>query len=176
MSNKKNQPLDPSESKPESKLLNVQNDAFIQRAQARSHQHRESHLTTSENRETVVTVEIPGSMGKKIKLLSRILGISTDILLNSSIHYFLYFSNVQDIEEKKIKGSSTNLKGPEESTEDLKDPKESSQDNLIQEIELGVRLFNDLKEKKLLIDVSRCLVGGLELLHTKLIEIDKVSE
>lgn len=160
MSIQNEQPIDPSTSDPKSGL-DVKDTDFLERAEDITRQHIESRKTEGENGKTVVRIKIPRSMQEKVRSLSKSLGISRDLLLNSSIQYIICYSQTKNIEIRKLNGYSGN---------------EENNDEYIEcKVELSGKVFEELETQKLLSDVSKCSILGLKLLYLKLIELDKIG-
>jgi hypothetical protein len=158
------QPVDPSESDSQSRNLDSprQNSGFLQRAIDMT----EIGSTTEESRETVLTTKIPRSMKLKINTLCQFMGLSTDSLLRTSIHSIVSYAEGKNVEVKKLNGYSTN----EDNTED-----NTNNDFFEIEIELSVEIFEKLKNQNLILDVSNCLVLGIDFLYLRLIELNKIG-
>lgn len=142
---------------------NSQISGVSQRASQIANENRSTRITNSDQAESIVEIKIPRSMQKQVRSLTSYLATSTENLLNSSIQYVISYAKEKQIEVKKIKGY------PQGKTYD------SDMEKITQHIELNTNTFEELKRQDLLSEVSECAILGLEFLHLRLIELNRVG-
>lgn len=142
---------------------NNQISGVSQRASQIANENRATRITNSGQTESTVEIKIPRSMQKQVRSLTSYLATSTENLLNSSIQYVISYAKEKQIEVKKIKGY------PQDKNHN------SEVEEFTQPIELNTKTFEELKRQDLLSEVSECAILGLEFLHLRLIELNRVG-
>ncbi|NJL55734.1 hypothetical protein HC928_11465 [bacterium] len=139
--------------------LSLKSDGMSQRARGMSHEERELRNSSREDSEPSVLVEIPRSLTERIRSIGRVLALPTTKLYNSSIQYVVSYSEAKGIKVSEIEGY------PKDSILDSENLTRS-------EIKLSGKVYEELNERDLLPEVSKCVILGIDLLYHRLIEVD----
>jgi len=142
---------------------NSQISGVSQRASQIANENRATRINNGNQTESTVEIKIPRSMQKQVRSLTSYLATSTEHLLNSSIQYVISYAKEKQIDVKKIKGYSQGK------------TYNSEMEKITEHIELNTNTFEELKRQDLLSEVSECAILGLEFLHLRLIELNRVG-